>query len=207
MTNTLPPLVDTTATRLTLHRLAVEVLAKEQTTANGDYRLVTAPDGFATHWFAGPDEHRRRVRVAGAELIHETERESVPEPIGVDFDPVAADVLYAWWDLGARVLQSLQLEFEDRSSDVVLYPEHFDIASTIDLGASGKLNLGFSPGDEFSAEPYVYAGPWQTQAGPFWNAPFGAYRRYREIDPASAASISQGFLREAVAVLTAAAPG
>jgi hypothetical protein len=39
------------------------------------------------------------------------------------------------------------------------------------------VNLGFSPGDGFSDEAYLYVGPWgAARPGPssFWNAPFGA---------------------------------
>ncbi len=39
-----------------------------------------------------------------------------------------------------------------------LWPEHFDVGTTLDLGDG--VNLGFSPGDAFSEDPYVYVGPW-----------------------------------------------
>jgi hypothetical protein len=53
----------------------------------------------------------------------------------------------------------------------VLWPEHFDLAVTVD-----EMNLGVSPGDSWSAEPYAYVGPWEPRRGDFWNAPFGAAR-------------------------------
>jgi hypothetical protein len=201
MTDSLPPLVDTSATRLTLHKLAENVLAADQVAANGDYRLVTRPDGFATSWFTGPDQVRRRVRVEGVDLIRETDESSEREPIAGAFDPAAASVLYAWWDLGSTVLAELAGTFGPKSSDIVLYPEHFDVASTVDLDAAGSINLGFSPGDDFSPTPYVYAGPWSTPPGDFWNAPFGAFRRYDEFDPADAANGTRAFLETAIATL------
>ena len=204
MSTALPPLVDTTATRLTLHQLAENVLAAEQVAANGDFRLDAQPDGFATRWFAGPDGVRRRIRVAGAELIRESEAESVHGAITGDFDPVAASVLYAWWDLGTRVLTSFAQQYGPSSSDVVLYPEHFDVGSSLDLGEHLKINLGFSPGDDFCLAPYVYAGPWEQQTGEFWNAPFGAYRRYDDVDSATADDATHAFLAAAIVELAAA---
>ena len=66
-------------------------------------------------------------------------------------------------------------------------------------GGAG-LNVGFSPGDTFSDEPYAYVGP-HDMAGrddPFWNAPFGAVRTASELagDPAAAdAFIAAGVSR------------
>ena len=203
MTSALPPLVETTPTRLTLHRLAEQVLAAEEVAANGDYRLQALPDGFATRWFAGADQVRRRVRVAGHELIRETDATAVSEPIGGEFDPAAASVLYAWWFLGTTVLTSIEQEYGAKSSEVVLYPEHFDVGSTIDLDQHGKLNLGFSPGDDFCPAPYAYAGPWEPRVGPFWNAPFGSFRRFDEFDPADAEAGTRAYLEAAIVALGA----
>jgi len=208
MTNALPPLVDTAATRTTLHRLAEDVLAAEQTAANDDYRLDVESGGFATRWFSGPDGVRRRIRIDGGELVRESDQGVQREPITGDFDPAAAAVLYAWWELGARVLTEITAAYRPRSSEIVLYPEHFDVASTLELGPAGNLNIGFSPGDDFCSAPYVYAGPWEKRAGAFWNAPFGAYRRYDEFDPAAAAAAAaaRAFLDEAVSEFVVSAP-
>ena len=46
------------------------------------------------------------------------------------------------------------------------------------------MNLGFSPGDAFSDEPYVYVGPWgaaRPGAAGYWNAPFGAVLTRSEV--------------------------
>ncbi len=62
-----------------------------------------------------------------------------------------------------------------RQSTVQLWPEHFDVGTTLDLGDG--VNLGFSPGDAFSEDPYVYVGPWgAVRPGDdgYWNVPFGA---------------------------------
>ncbi|MEM8905660.1 MAG: hypothetical protein AAGF02_18290 [Actinomycetota bacterium] len=60
-----------------------------------------------------------------------------------------------------------------------LWPEHFDVAIEVDAREGRRANLGGSPGDGFSAEPYLYVGPW-TDERPgddgYWDAPFGATR-------------------------------
>jgi hypothetical protein len=53
----------------------------------------------------------------------------------------------------------------------VLWPEHFDLAGTID-----EVNYGVSPGDDTHPGPYAYVGPRTPRTGEFWNAPFGALR-------------------------------
>ena len=58
-----------------------------------------------------------------------------------------------------------------------LWPEHFDVGTAVDLGTV-SVNLGFSAGDAFSEEPYLYVGPWDERRPgdpAYWNAPFGAY--------------------------------
>lgn len=89
------------------------------------------------------------------------------------------DALFAWFDLGWRVLDSVTAETPSGSgrSTVQLWPEHFDAGCTLHLGPDAGVNLGFSPGDSFSNEPYAYVGPWgpERPGDPsFWNAPFGA---------------------------------
>jgi hypothetical protein len=71
----------------------------------------------------------------------------------------------------------------------VLWPEHFDLAVTVD-----EVNYGVSPGDTYLDEPYAYVGPWQARTGPFWNAPFGAARPLSELGDADAVA---GFFTEA----------
>ncbi|HVT42397.1 MAG TPA: hypothetical protein VHD39_05390 [Acidimicrobiales bacterium] len=90
----------------------------------------------------------------------------------------------AWFDLGWRVLDAVLAGAPEGAarSTVQLWPEHFDVGTSLDLGAAGggAVNLGFSAGDAFCDEPYVYVGPWgperpepPDEAG-YWNAPFGA---------------------------------
>ncbi len=54
---------------------------------------------------------------------------------------------------------------------------------TAEVPDGRRVNVGFSPGDTFSAEPILYVGPHDagSLADPFWNAPFGAYVTYEEL--------------------------
>lgn len=81
-------------------------------------------------------------------------------------DPHAQTLLVGWLAGGDSALRQLAPD-----ETPVLWPEHFDIALTLD-----EVNYGVSPGDTWSPEPYAYVGPWQQRAGGFWNAPFGAAR-------------------------------
>jgi hypothetical protein len=113
------------------------------------------------------------------------------------------DVLYGWFDLGTRALDVVT-----RGPGSVpgwattqLWPEHFDVGSSLDLGSGRGVNLGFSPGDGFSGTPYAYVGPWGPERpgqADYWNAPFGA------VLPQSAAADPQAcvdFLHRGLALL------
>jgi len=57
------------------------------------------------------------------------------------------DALYAWFDLGWRVLDTVTSEPASGSgwSTLQLWPEHFDVGTSRDAGAGPGVNLGFSP--------------------------------------------------------------
>jgi hypothetical protein len=199
----LPPLRPTVEARVSLHRTAVAISARQQST-NGRYQLEVSPGGFGTGWF-DEDGQRVRLRVSGTDLMREHPGGVERSPLGLE--AAAVEVLVAWWQLGQRVLEAVVAEPGESLAPIVLYPEHFDVATTLTT-VGGGLNLGFSPGDEFSAEPYVYAGPFEPIETKFWNAPFGAWRRYTEIavrDPADTAAAFFAAARQAYA--DAMAPG
>ncbi len=80
-----------------------------------------------------------------------------------------------------------------------LWPEHFDVAIEAQAAPGRRVNLGGSPGDGFSDEPYVYAGPWTADrpgAAEFWNASFGAFRTWGQLsaDPANFVEAGAAFL-------------
>src|SRR6201999_2645376 len=91
----LPELVDVSATRALLHKLAEDVPAAEQFAANHELRLEVVPGGFATGWFPGPGGTDRQIKVVGAELVREWSMAETTEPVD-GLDPAAAGALYAW---------------------------------------------------------------------------------------------------------------
>jgi hypothetical protein len=85
-------------------------------------------------------------------------------------DPAQAREIADWFAFGDEALREVCTWHADRSpSEIQLWPEHFDLATTID-----DVNLGASPGDAEHDDPYLYVGPSAPPSGPFWNEPFGA---------------------------------
>jgi hypothetical protein len=198
---------DLERTRLAWHALAEWIVAPARQAADGRIGLAATPGGFGSP-VAG-------VRVDGADLVVGTERRPIttladaaafarvvtgrssevyetvtawdPDaPLAVD--PAAARVLAGWFALGTAALDAV-------GADVVtLWPEHFDVATTLE----DRVNLGASPGDAEHPEPYLYVGPWEARQGTFWNEPFGASLGLAEVDSVDAAV---AFFREGLALL------
>jgi hypothetical protein len=110
-------------------------------------------------------------------------------PVDVPFDVDAswAAEIGAWYALAWRVLDDAiaSLTGPVEVATTQLWPEHFDAATTVTLPSAEPVNLGFSPGDAFEDEPYIYVGPSSPQRPghpSFWNAPFGAVRRRSEVE-------------------------
>ena len=119
----------------------------------------------------------------------------LPDPQAkLSADGPAAEAIAAWYDVTNRALDRVG-EFVGRSaaaSLVQLWPEHFDVAFDAAYDdrdpKSRRANLGGSPGDGFEAMPYAYIGPWSAGRpgdSAFWNAPFGAVLRYRNVSDSS----------------------
>jgi hypothetical protein len=95
-------------------------------------------------------------------------------------DAGALEVFAGWYDLGWRALDAVVASRPAaRPSVVQLWPEHFDAAVAVSFGPDEgqRCNLGASPGDSTSDEPYLYVGPWGADrpgGSAYWNAPFGA---------------------------------
>jgi hypothetical protein len=126
------------------------------------------------------------------------------EPLRLDQDELAE--LVAWFDLGWRVLDTCTARLGEgwTSSTIQLWPEHFDVGTTVSRRDGPSINLGSSPGDAFSADPYVYVGPWGPERpgdAAFWNAPFGAYVT-REVAPDASSALD--FFRTALDLFTEA---
>jgi hypothetical protein len=97
----------------------------------------------------------------------------------LEFEPDALVVIADWFALAWCVLDEVltTLPATAESGTTQLWPEHFDAATTVTWPPVEPVNIGFSPGDAFSDEPYAYVGPWSSERPgdpSFWNAPFGA---------------------------------
>lgn len=105
-------------------------------------------------------------------------------------DRGAATELAGWFALVDETLATLRDERrDDHPAAVQLWPEHFDLATTIT-----EVNLGGSPGDETHPRPYLYVGPWDPPpVGGFWNEAFGASRDLEQVPDVATAL---AFLRE-----------
>ena len=186
--------MDWEPTRRSLHGVAELLLAGPQHRATGRIELRVAEGGFAT--VAEP-----ALRVDGGELVTDAARVPLAgrtylevaaeagleagEPAGVysggpgvrpgetiTFDADALKGLLAAFADGDRALREFAPDVTP-----VLWPEHFDVAITLD-----EVNYGVSPGDGYLGEPYAYVGPFEPREGEFWDAPFGAARPVRELD-------------------------
>lgn len=109
-------------------------------------------------------------------------------------DASSADMLARWYALGWQVVDRFLAALPDSADPgtLQLWPEHFDAGTSVAVTDGRRLNVGFSPGDHYEPEPYVYAGPWGPERpgdATFWNAPFGAVRRASAVldaaDPAA----------------------
>jgi hypothetical protein len=200
------------ATRRTLHGIAEAVVAGPQFRATGTMRLRQRAGGFGTVrgfddvalvavdgtdlLVTGVDEVRVPLRGTLGELADaagvpfgglETAYAGGSNPTRdqpVDVDPGAAAELAAAWAVGAGALQA----FAPEPVTPVLWPEHFDIAITLD-----EVTYGVSPGDGAIAAPYAYVGPYRPRRGPFWNQAFGAARPLRDLPDEGAVA---GFFAE-----------
>lgn len=103
------------------------------------------------------------------------------QALAIDLD--AAAELCTWFDRVNRALEAVRRNHADAEPGLVqLWPEHFDVACTID-----EVNLGGSPGDADHPEPYLYVGPWTPRPGSFWNEPWGASLPWDEVPDVDAA--------------------
>ena len=117
-------------------------------------------------------------------------------------DPEALALIFDWFGLGWRVLDTVAADLPGTwtQSTVQLWPEHFDAGTDIRFGGSAVdgVTLGFSAGDSFSDEPYLYVSLWREDRpgdARFWNAPFGAIAKRGEAGDADACI---AFLRTAL---------
>jgi hypothetical protein len=179
--------VDLTRTRTALHGVAELLLAGPQYAASGTIRLRVVPGGIAT--VADPDlrlegdelegpQGRQPLRGSYAEVgtavgvmprrlddVYSDPLDVAPEePIELDRDDLVTL-------LDALEVGDTALRMFAPGAEPVLWPEHLDVAITLD-----EVTFGVSPGDALLPAPYAYVGPWEPRSGPFWDQPFGAAR-------------------------------
>ncbi|MGQ4598552.1 hypothetical protein [Nocardia sp. R6R-6] len=182
--------------RQALHAAAELLIAGPQYREFGTIRLRIVHGGFGgVRWpvsivggeLLWPDgrtrlegTYRAVARVAGFEP---GPPEGVyPDTTGVDLDAAigldcsAAGLIEEWFAVGDRALRCLAPDMMP-----VLWPEHFDLATTLD-----EVTYGVSPGDGAHPGPYAYVGPWTRRTGDFWNAPFGALRPRDKVNTVAA---------------------
>lgn len=218
----LAPITDPDAyieSRTAWHTLAERVLAPARHTASGRIGLRPAPGGVTTPEFGdgvtialdGLDLVRTergtvtRAPIStlaaasafvgiepdlGTGVFEPTTPANPDAPLRID--PVAVAVIAEWFAFGERVITAWRHEHADETpSELQLWPEHFDLA--LDLGPdAARANYGASPGDDGHPLPYLYVGPWEPNADPFWNGGSYAQLGYDEIaaaaDPAARAA-------------------
>jgi hypothetical protein len=184
--------VDLIQTRTVLHGVAELLLAGPQYAASGTIRLRLVPHGIGT--VAEPD-----LRLEGDELVGRGGRyplagtyAELATSVGVaprrlddvygdsvevaPEDPIAVDTGQLASLLAALAQGDTALRAFAPGAEPVLWPEHLDVAITLD-----EVGYGVSPGDAHLPEPYAYVGPWQPRIGPFWDQPFGAARTLSEL--------------------------
>jgi hypothetical protein len=203
----LPPLPDRFRTTVAaVHAVAEHVLCVVRHASTGRVGLVPTADGVGTVPFGSQD---RVVAIAGDELVDRDNTGERRAPITtlraaaafyevdpgvpgglwtpvttVDLDeslvvePAAVHALAGWYAFVADALGGLAAAGAS-IAPLTLWPEGFDLATT-----TASANFGGSPGDGFSAEPYLYVGPFElddrlrvTDAS-YWNSPFGASLGY-----------------------------
>lgn len=187
-----PPPATLATTRLSLHRLAMYVMAAARISANGFMGLRWTLGGFGTPFF----DHDQQVRVVGCTLVSQrgdsvrtaplttlaeaaaflgvpllqsAEAEYDVPPMGdphagLGVDPAAAAWLSAWFGLGTMVLERVRAQAHDGGDTrVQLWPEHFDVAIELGDAVRGeRASIGLSPGDTHHPEPYAYVAPWEA---------------------------------------------
>lgn len=115
----------------------------------------------------------------------------------IDLDPVGAEATSRSHGLIAAILDQVLAGLLATATPTLprLWPEHFDVAIEAQAHPERRVNLGGSPGDGFSEEPYLYVAPWTADrpGNPgFWNVPFGAARALNQAGDAPTAIMASG---------------
>ena len=119
----------------------------------------------------------------------------------IELDTTGAVELGEWYGQTAAILDLVLAALPADATPTLprLWPEHFDVAVEAQARPDLRVNLGGSPGDGSSAEPYLYVGPWTADRpgdATFWNASYGAMRTRGQLatDPAGVVAAGATFL-------------
>jgi hypothetical protein len=210
----LKPLPSTfTPTRESLHALACYVISPARKARTGHISLEPTEGGFGTP----PFDDGCRLTVRGDRLFHGGDASiaittlraasvfvgvqlSAEPGVGKNLPPFVPDgdlavdagasfALGRWYRFANEALTHLGKGLAiGTMGDAHLWPEHFDLGATVDVGSRTQVSVGMSPGDKFCPEPYAYVGPPDMGRifGEYWNAPFGAFLSYAEIHTTAA---------------------
>ena len=139
---------------------------------------------------------------AGVELTAALDVGHDTPPLGDVDDPIALDTTAAtevtgWYQQVAVILDAVLTALPPAAAPTLprLWPEHFDVAIEAQARPDLRVNLGGSPGDGSSDDPYLYVGPWtgDRPGDPtFWNAPYGAMRTRVELERHPAGVVTAG---------------
>jgi hypothetical protein len=121
------------------------------------YRLHGHSIGDATTWI------RSQISSLGADSSRYTLKRPYEIPphavaMGDDFDAsdkIHFEELTRWLANGAATLTSFARPVRE-ASDVRCWPEHFDIATSIQAAPDRTIGVGLEPGDHYYDEPYFY---------------------------------------------------
>jgi len=221
-------------TRDALHRIAAHVLARARFDATGRFGLRATPGGIGTPMFdeqclriAGGALVRERggdasampldgatladlAAFAGVDLTSDFQAGDAMPPVGdlhaqMPVDATETARLADWWHFGTRIIDAAAAA-RPNAMAVQLWPEHFDVGTSVAVDEGERCNLGASPGDAFSDEPYLYVGPWSDRRpgdASYWNAPFGAALTRSAVDAAPDPFIAGvAFLQRGLDLLT-----
>lgn len=187
------------ATRDALHQIAFFAVAPVRYEAKGRMGLRSTPGGFGTPEFDGQvarvEGHLlvftkegntatrtittvrdaanffgRDYEVQWYDDFHDPLEPVDPDrPLEVDLE--STRVLATWFAYGFDLLDRLR-GHGPGTSEVQLWPEHFDVATELgDEKAGQRASYGASPGDAAHREPYLYVSAWGEidRSEPYWN--------------------------------------
>jgi hypothetical protein len=116
----------------------------------------------------------------------------------LELDAGGAGDVAEWFRIVAAALDRVVATVPTSGASLArLWPEHFDVAIDLVARPGSRVNLGGSPGDSFSGEPYLYVGPWTDDRpgdSEFWNAAFGAARTRSQLDAGDLVGSAAAFL-------------